>query len=150
MPPPISLAFSIYGSQSWPPLLCVAAARRSLVLRTHLEPGLRLGKPAWPEPGRTQAARWGKLPAALPERTTWVSGAMRAKPRNLGGLAGCERTVPEKVEGMERDGSWSILSREFQLEFRSARDIYHFFCSTPKWTGRARLARQNPISSCQL
>ena len=108
---------------------------------TRLERGIRL------------ASRLGLDPVALRQLTSatfqgltaardLVYGAMRAKHETEEAWLAVSEPFREKVEGIKRDALVDrILSREFQLGFRSARDIYHFFLLDAVMDWRARTSR---------
>ena len=118
---------------------------------TRIELGIRL------------ASRLGLDPVALRQLTSedfrglsaardLVYGAMRAKHETEEAWLAVSEPFREKVEGIKRDALVDrILSREFQLGFRHARDIYHFFLLDAEMDGCARTSRvKAAISSCQL
>ena len=118
---------------------------------TRIERGIRL------------ASRLGLDPVALRQLTSedfrglsaardLVYGAMRAKHETEEAWLAVSEPFREKVEGIKRDALVDrILSREFQLGFRHARDIYHFFLLDAEMDGCARTSRvKAAISSCQL
>lgn len=113
--------------------------------------------------GLRLASRLGLDPVALGQLTAQtfsglsaarnlIYGAMRAKHETEDAWLAVSEPFREKVEGIKRDALVDrILSREFQLRFRNARDIYHFFLLDAEMDGVARTSRvKAAISSCQL